>query len=783
MGAEAADAMIAPPAGRTTTLPLGWGDSQAIDLPLPPHRPMREAEAEALKSPSKPERAAPSTVTHLPPVVLNSPDGSLQTIDLVPTWDALVSQAPRPNRAPASDCAWPKPVELLERLEVLASECETGPWAMEVAGQIDKLGLAAAEGSDDPLLSIIGRLEEAARAAERRAAELDDPFLATEFRRTRHALARRLTVWTEVIATGGPRASIRDDDTLDPKRLSQCLAQVNEIPADPDVLDTWREYLDLEALERAIRQPAEAEPDQLRKIARHTLSWMTAPGLSAEQQAFLEDEPLVSFKEELQRWAFESADLGDVLRHLEAFERTGSPSDARHVAEDCLLLGLSSEPDRQQLAERLRTHYRNANLRIVLTRELLERMMPEREPEVRAVRDHVMGASVRGRSVASADLSVLLLPDPNRLRLALVVEGLVSSPTESTAGPATFYSVSRSKYVAVREIELGASGLERHPVEVAVDSDVRLRGLRTSLDSVPLLGSMAQGMAHSQHAQMRSQMNRQVKQKVASRAKQQVERETEVRLREMDQKLETRVLEPLRVLCLGPTVVSSQTTERRLTARLRLASEHQLGSNSPRPRAPADSLASCQIHESALNNAIERLLLDGGTFTLAEVRQRIATVFNSPEMLEENPGREDVRITFAPRDSVRARFQEGRVVLTLSIARLKKSPRLWKDFQVCAYYRPELNDREAVLVRDGIVELRGAQALRSQIALRGVFSGVFSKNRPWTITPDGFLADPRLSDLSVTQLVIDDGWIGLALGPTRGDAGPVVARRDSASAE
>ena len=237
------------------------------------------------------------------------------------------------------------------------------------------------------------------------------------------------------------------------------------------------------------------------------------------------------------------------------------------------------------------------------------------------------------------------------------------------------------------------------------------------------------------------------------------------------------------MLSLGPTVISSHTTERRLTVRLRLAAEEQLGGDTPRPRAPGDSLASCQIHESALNNAIERLMLDGGTFTLAEVRQRIAAALNNPEMLEENPGREDVNITFAPEDAIRVRFQEGEVAVILSIARLKKSPHLWKDFQVSAYYRPEADARKAELVRDGIVELRGSQALGTQIALRGIFNGMFSRNRPWKLSPDSFLTDERFSDLAVTQLVIEDGWIGVALGPSRQDAAPIVAQRDGAGVD
>ena len=73
---------------------------------------------------------------------------------------------------------------------------------------------------------------------------------------------------------------------------------------------------------------------------------------------------------------------------------------------------------------------------------------------------------------------------------------------------------------------------------------------------------------------------------------------------------------PLVKLSLEPTILDAQTTKERLTMRLRVAGEDQLGSNTPRPQAPSDCLISFQIHESMINNALSRLQLEGKTFTL-----------------------------------------------------------------------------------------------------------------------------------------------------------------------
>ena len=66
-------------------------------------------------------------------------------------------------------------------------------------------------------------------------------------------------------------------------------------------------------------------------------------------------------------------------------------------------------------------------------------------------------------------------------------------------------------------------------------------------------------------------------------------------------------------------MIAAQTTVDRAIMRLRLAGDEQVGSHTPRPQAPADSLASVQIHESVLRNVVERLNLDGRTFTLPQL--------------------------------------------------------------------------------------------------------------------------------------------------------------------
>jgi len=712
-----------------------------------------------------------------------SPDGSLWATDILPVVEQIVSQSVSNESDRKWDAAWPEPVTLLEHLEPLRWECETGPWAKQVACTLWELGPAARAGSHGQLARIVDRLDELNHLAEDLAAQIDDGALATRFRRAHHALARRLAVWSEVVRAGGLSAPVHDPAELDPERLALCLERVDAVAGDPEIARAWREYLALDRLERVSREATGVDRPQSRAVARLALNRFTRLELPPEHRKFISCRRYAELKLELRRWASLPLDVGGILRHMEQYEQSGSPVDARLLAEDRLLLACSPNPEHRELGRQLEMHYRNANVRIVLTGELLNRTMPDRETKHERVNDRMMGLAVRGRSVNQTDLGVRMVPDPEGLRMALEVRGLISSRTTTSSGPATFVNESKSTYLASKEIELGTWGLRFHPAEIAVDNDTRLRSLTTKLDIIPVLGGVVQEIAHSQHQESQAEMDRYVEKKIADEAKQQIDEEADAQLGELNESLQRRILQPLSDLSLSPTMIDAYTSRRRATMRLRLAGEDQVAGHTPRPRAFANSLASCQIHESALNNAFQRMELDGGTFTLAEVRGRIAEILNYPEMIEQDPGREDVKITFVKEAAIRVRCQDGRILVRLSIARLSSGSRRWKDFTVRAYYQPNLDGQNAELARAGVVELDTRGSLGAQIALRGIFSKAFSKNRPWKLTPESLIDDERLAGLAVSQLVIDDGWIGLALGPEPLEAQAVVAQRGAVHAD
>ncbi len=487
-----------------------------------------------------------------------------------------------------------------------------------------------------------------------------------------------------MVALGGP--SLKTESVpLDPREISKHVTKVAESLGDSEAGRRWRQHLDLDRLKQLAANPTDDGAESRRDTALKVLQRINRARATGPQWSFLNGGVYLELESQLRRWVLGPADLAATLRHIELFERSGLLSDGQALADDCLRLADSPLASYQKLAQRMEVHYRNANVRMVVTESLMNRLMPARQPQYQYVNEEMMGYPVRGQSVTTSNVQAKMIPDPSRLRTAPAISGLVSALTTTEAGSATFYNNSQSTYSAWKEAELTMKGIQMQPAAVAVDNEIELRGVDTPVDGIPLVGRIVRGIATGQAEQSRPAMSEEVKNRVAARAKQQIDEETNARLSKVSRRLDEKLLHPLASLSLGPSLISAETTPVRMTMRLRVATGEQLAASTPRPQAPADSLISMQLHELTLNNMLGQLDLDGQTMSVAELRKRIADRFNRPEVLKSQGDNEDAIIHFADQNAARVECRDGQAAIILTIASLRKPPHVWKDFQVRAF--------------------------------------------------------------------------------------------------
>lgn len=672
---------------------------------------------------------------------------------------------------------WPMPIALFAQLHKLNENVTTRQWATETRRLIEALGLALSSQSgraESQVASFFSRLRALNDRADRATDKMEDDCLAEQLRRASYSLRRRLDLWQLIAGIQEPDPT-GDETYLDSDRLAMVLTKIDSLVGNSSQGVAWREFLLLDILRDMVDENQadgneyRTSPAHRRMLAGEVLARVARFKLSESQQQFLMRDPFIELGTELRRITDDTFDRRELVRRLEDYEAQNLPGEGRWLADESLRLSVSQDTRKNALGQQLARHYCNPNLRIALTEDFLNRLMPPQIPELSHVRDTVLGTPVRGQSLTETDVAIRLVPDPHRLLLALEINGEVASLTKSSSGPATFRNESTSRYTARKPMEVTTAGIVLWPAEVTkVSNATRLRSLETDFDPIPLINSIVRSMARSSHDSKRQEIKREIKRKVAARAKRRIDSEADARLNETSQRLKNRILQPLENLSIVPEMIGAETNDRRMVMQLRLASDKQLAAHTQRPWAPIDSLMSMQIHQTAVNNVLGGLSLDGDTLTLKELRDRIATKFNLPALLKSENKHDDVEITFASRDAIRIDCRDGRIAVTLSIARLEKSPRVWRHFQVRAYYRVELDGLSAKLVRDGTIRLVGRRiSTGSQLAIRSIFGRVFSRNASRQLLPEKLRNNPNMAGQVVTQFDIEDGWIAVAMGPRR----------------
>jgi hypothetical protein len=654
---------------------------------------------------------------------------------------------------------WPLPVALFKRLERLDQDPATHAWATNVRATIDRLKLMRID--DRPAKNILQDLRQHVQAAP-----LGDMPAATqrEFERAKLDLVRRLDLWEQAAAAATHQQFIAQAGGARDERMHGAASAVAELVAAAPVGQTWREYL---MLERIGQLSAAVDPntaEERRRLASTVLARMHDDRLSQAQRAFLANGALVEFQRRLQVWAVEPLPVGQLLHTVEAYEQARVVSLGQALAEQSAVLVESAEPAERRLGEEIERHYRNANLRLVVTRELLNRLLPQPQPAADPVNDTIVGVPTHGMSTTSTKLSLRLFPAEDQIRLGIEASGVVDSQTTSTSGPVTLHSTGASTYFVGKLVVLGREGLRVGGAMAEADAHSRLSGMETDFDGVPLVRNLVRGYALSEHDQKLPEASHQVEAKVAAKASQRLDAEVNARLIRAEADFQHKVLARIARLDLQSTVVQLTTTEDRVTARLRLAGDDQVGAHTPRPLALSNSLASLQIHESAINNALDGLQLADKTFTLPELHRWITERIDRPDAALPDDLPEDVLVTFAAKDPVRVRCVDGRVEVTVAIAELDDGRRGWYDFQVTVYYHPRREGLRLEFFRDGPIELTGeAYAGRAVIGLRGIFAKVFSSRRTLKIEPQIAAQHPRLATLEFNSAMVDNGWISVSV--------------------
>jgi hypothetical protein len=716
---------------------VGDPDPDASDEVLPPPMPAHDVLPEALRLP----RAELETGHRL----------------------RLASQASSSLHAIS---VWPRPTALVQALRSIDWHPRSKTWASDVLAQLDTLAqVDAIESSESK--QVLNNLAKLAAQVPTFVRTIDAPDLQAHVLATAEALHRRVIVWQLVQKIAADGEDLQAIAYIDSSRIrAQARAAIASIPGEK-APRAWREFLLLDELDRLLAI-ATLEPHDRALIARAVLERMNSSQFTARQRELLNRPAMHQLAGMLRATATEPANVLEVIYAIEQFEETRTMPDAGRLAFAAASLRWSTGEKSAELVRRIDDNYRAANVRIAVTGDLLNRLLPKPQTKTEDVGEQILSAWVAGERDLRTKLLVRLIPDDDQWRLGLEATGTADTNTASYAGDATLFTQGSGTFTARKLFVVDRNDLHAWPAEAEATYSGQLMGASTRWDALPIISRLARDRAAEAYAENEWAAQQEVEAKLRERAAAILDKESQEPLLEARGKLRKNLLIPLSNMAVEPTPLRLYTSEERIVGYYRVAGVHQLGGHTPRPWAPSDSLLSMQLHETAINNVLAGLRLEGRADHLHTLFRDVWAQFGVADVEIPANMPDDVVIRFADEEAARVRLADGKMTVTLRLAEMRSEKRIWRDIVVENDYAPDLNSRRAVLVRAGSVSLE-AERLRvsDQFALRGIFTKIFSDNDQIPLVARELADNPGVASLGVTQFIIRDGWVGLAWGPRR----------------
>ena len=410
------------------------------------------------------------------------------------------------------------------------------------------------------------------------------------------------------------------------------------------------------------------------------------------------------------------------------------------------------------------------NVRVSVSQELVNRLLSQPRIDAGPWRQETNMSSIVGERTTNTQLSVRLFPDDDTWRLELLADGTITADATVHAGAATFFVDGSGSFHSSKLMAFDGDQIHLARAEATGDFDFELNGLQTRMDAVPLFGRIARDSARSKLRHRQAAVRQKLQAEVENHARDTLDRDTTAFVNDAKAQIEIQALSRLRNLELPLSPVRLQTTQERLIGDYYLAGIDQAGADEPPPTAPDGGLASVQLHQSAINNVLDRLQLNAQELDLRDLCRQVSKVIGQPDALSLHRVPEGIAFRFAVQQPLHVELRDGRAHLVARLATFRMNKRRWQDLTVSCAYRLDERSQRPVLQRVGDVEVACPQArITDRMVLTRVFARMFAcldsiQFMPEKLVPDELVSYPGLTNVAVMHCRLDDGWLALALG-------------------
>ena len=469
------------------------------------------------------------------------------------------------------------------------------------------------------------------------------------------------------------------------------------------------------------------------------------------------------------------ADLVNLVGSVEKFEETQASDDASAVRKSFDTVRKSA-PDRgNRVAAAMSTHYFNFNLRVVASEKFLSKIVSESTTQNGPVKDFILGANVSGNQTTTATVGIDMKPSNDGIRLHLVLDGVSKSNTVGVTSEANVFTSGYHVFKAWKPILFDGNTFTTGNADISVSANNQTTGVSTKYSGVPLFGGFADSIARGEVEDRRGQSQAIAAQRVSSRVLPEFNKEVDTKIVDLNKNLEEKVNSKLRQKELYPSAASYRSSEDDLRVSTRLMADQELaGSDGPFVSVPTAGFV-LALHESLLNNSLDRLKFAGRTMSEDELGKEIEASFsdllgrklNLAKKIEDasDSPKEIATFVFPAKDAMRFRINNGQLTLALRAGLKQKDEDIpTQEIIVPLMFRIEGTNFVVESGEIGVSPVEPPANAGLQIARAGVVRSKVKNTLP-TRKFDRFVSiDKNLQtpvQLGLAQVKASGGWLTL----------------------
>lgn len=418
------------------------------------------------------------------------------------------------------------------------------------------------------------------------------------------------------------------------KSLNDLEIELNSVKNGP----AWLDYVRSAEITKLVGEKKGMEAVPVLSAVHQKLS--PSDNMSPEIRKFLDGSKFVALRQSLDAFVKHAtavdqpynpeklrAEVAALVTSIEKFEESQSSTDA-DAARKAFDAVRKASPDRgDRIAAAMSTHYFNFNLRVVVSETLLSKLASESTTKQGPVKDVILGANVSGNQTTTVTTGIDLKPSNDGIRLNLVIDGVARSNTVGTTDQANVYTSGNHVFKAWKPILFDGNKFTTGAADISVRPNNQTTGISTRYSNIPLFGGLADSIARGEVEDRRGQAEAIAAQRISSKILPEFNTEVEAKVEDLNKNYEAKVSSKLREKDLYPSVASYRSSEDDLRINTRLMSDHELaGGDGPFVGVPSSGFV-LALHESLLNNSLDRLKIAGRTLSEDELGKEIENSF------------------------------------------------------------------------------------------------------------------------------------------------------------